>query len=217
MKPANYLSLLLIFALGFGVVACGGDSSEEQQAATESPADSESNNAPQGLADALKQAEESVRQMQSGEAPEIINFRELKPLLPDDLNGLDRTDLSGETTATMGFSVSQATGKYGEGEQTMEMSLVDIGGVATAMMGMAAWSMTSIDRESDREIERTMDYKGRKAFLRYNKKNRSGELTVIVSNRFLVTVKGRGIEMDDLTDGMDEVDLDDLEDLAPEA
>ena len=111
--------------------------------------------------------------------------------------------------------ISTAKGEYrDEDGQRIEVTIADAGGISMAIMGMAAWSMAEIDRESDSEIERTTTYKGHKAFEKYNKDSRRGEKALIVKDRFVVTVNGRDIDMKDLDRALDRIDIDDLEDMA---
>jgi hypothetical protein len=52
-----------------------------------------------------------------------------------------------------------------------------------------------IDKEGDSGYERTTTMSGRKAYERYNKGARTGELDVIVAGRFIVGAKASGVEM----------------------
>ena len=48
---------------------------------------------------------------------------------------------------------------------------------------------------------------------KYDSKNKDGEIAVIVAKRFVVTIKGRNVEMDKIKDTLDDIDFGKLEDL----
>lgn len=163
--------------------------------------------------DAISQISDAVKDINvegvSNKKP--VNFRKLKELLPERANGFDRDKTSGETTGTLGFNVSSTKATYKNGDQRIEVNLVDTGGIGSVFMGMAAWSMVDIDKETDNGFERTTTYEGYKAFEKCN--NSRCEFAVMVAKRFLLTLKGRNVEMDDLHDMVDDIDLDSLEDM----
>ena len=47
-----------------------------------------------------------------GEAKEVVNFRDLKSLMPEKMLGMERTDFSGEKAGAFGFNVSKAEAEY---------------------------------------------------------------------------------------------------------
>ena len=171
-----------------------------------------------GLAGALNQLEDAVGNLQeeAGTKKKPLNFRKLKELLPESASGFTRTKSSGESTGMAGFNVSTAKAKYENGDKKIDVDIVDAGGLGTAMMGLAAWSMVEVDKESDDGFERTTTYKGNKAFEKCNG-NRC-EFSVFVAKRFIMTVKGRGgdLKMDDLHDVADEIGLSKLESMKDE-
>jgi len=153
--------------------------------------------AAEGMAEA---AEEMSRGSEGGgTAAQPIDFRTLQGLLPDDASGLPRTGMEGERSGAMGMTISQATGTY-EGEADgdgaaprLTIKISDLGGIGAAAMFGAAWTMASIDRESDREYERTVEIGGQPAYIKYDRENRSGNFQAFVASRFLVVADGRNM------------------------
>ncbi|WP_394992906.1 transposase [Emticicia sp.] len=149
----------------------------------------------------------------SKEAPkEVVDAKLLKELLPADADGLPRKEASSEKTGAMGFNISTAEGRYKNDDSSIEINIVDVAGTG-ALMGMAAWSMMEMDKETEDGYEKTTKYKDHKAFEKYNNKNKDGEMAVIVANRFVVTVKGNNVEMSKIKATLDDIDLEKLEDL----
>jgi hypothetical protein len=195
------LCLLLLCA------ACGGDDQKKKEAEEASVSLSGTLNAVQEMA---KQAEEA----QKNGPVETVDFRKLKEMLPADADGLARKSATGEKNGMAGFAFSTATGRYenDDSSQNIELVLVDAGGTG-AMMGMAAWSMVDMDKETDSGYEKTTMIGDNKAYEKFENADKSGEVAVLVNKRFIVTVKGKGVAMDKLKSVLDDVDLDKLGEL----
>jgi hypothetical protein len=116
------------------------------------------------------------------------------------------------------FVVSQAEGKYEASPGHMRVKLLDIGSsVGPMAMGLMAWGMVEIDRETETGYEKTTKLGGRKAYEKYNSGSKSGELKVLVGSRFLVEIEGRDVSMDDMKGAFGKIDLAKLESLKPAA
>ncbi len=191
--------LLFVSVLAVSLWSCGG--SEEKEEAEE----------PANAIEAFQQMADKAQEMQEKGPVEPVNFRELKEMLPERAAGMERTEATGEKNGAMGFSLSQAEGKYKEGDASMTINIVDTGGVGgMAMMGMAAWAMAEIDKETTTGYERTTKIDGNKAYEKYDSKRENGELNVLVADRFVVSVKGRKVSMDQMKDTLDDLNLDKL-------
>lgn len=141
---------------------------------------------------------------------ETVDYKELKALLPESLSGMKRTDATGEKTSAMGMQVSNAEGRYSadNGGGSMTIKITDIGSM-TGLAGMTAyaWASVNIDRESDNEYEKTSTLGGYKSHEKYNKSSKSGEVSVLVGDRFVVDVDGNNVEMDAIKGALSKVDL----------
>lgn len=224
MKKLNFFSFMLLAVLVF--TACGGsEKTEEEKAAehikeatdkiNESIGDA-TKNIEGGLAGAMSQLEKAVGSIQddTGTKKKPLNFRKLKDLMPESASGFSRTSSSGESTGMAGFNVSTAKAKYEKEDKQIEVDIVDAGGVGMAMMGMAAWSMMEMDKETDTGFERTTTYKGNKAYEKCN--GQRCEFSVFVAQRFVMTVKGRNVEINDLHEIVDDIGLNKLESMKDE-
>jgi hypothetical protein len=220
MKKPTFLFLL---ALGLFISACGGGASDSssngEEAATEESSrqsgnsGSAENDPAAAMQEAAKQMQEAMKNMGGENGAEPINFRELKELLPDKVAGMSTENKSGETAGAMGFKVSTAEADYRDGNQSIKINIVDAAGISTVMMGMAAWANLDFDRESDTEVERTFTLDGYKAFESYNFNDKSGNVSVLVADRFVVNAEGRNVERKDLQDAVKEVGFKKLEKL----
>ena len=208
----HYIGIALMSAAL--LMSCGGKSDEEKaQEAAEKIADdakvsvSDAMGAVQAMA---KQAEES----QKNGPVETVDFRALKELLPDNADGLARQSATGEKTGAMGFKISIANAKYAntDNSERIELSIVDAGGTGV-MMGLAAWSMIDVDKETENGYEKTGKMGDYKSYEKYDNSGKDGEIAVMIQNRFVVTAKGQGVSMDKIKTALEDIDLNKLADM----
>lgn len=206
---------LPIFILSLSLFSCGGKDSDKTTAdsdAASAKIDTETSgdaaaNTPANIQEAMKQAEEAIKGLQGGPKIEPVNFRELQELLPDKLAGFERKSRSGETAGAMGMNISRAEAKYEDGDCNVKTEIIDTGGIAIGVMGMAAWASATIDKEDDNGYERTSTLDGYKCFEKFRKSGPESELAVLVENRFIVTANGRICDMDQLKKIVKAMDL----------
>jgi len=160
----------------------------------------------QELKDAIKGMANAVSDG-SAKDVKIVNFREMKELLPGKIGGLELKDSEGSTSGAFGFKASTVTAKFAndDNSKNVKLDMVDTGGIGKAFLGAVPWTTMEMDKETSSGYEKTTEYKGNKAFEKYNNKNKTGNLAVLVGERFVVTLEGRGLTMDELKDGMDDV------------
>ena len=208
----HYIGIALMSAAL--LMSCGGKSDEEKaQEAAKKIADdakvsvSDAMGAVQAMA---KQAEES----QKNGPVETVDFRALKELLPDNADGLARQSATGEKTGAMGFKISTANAKYAntDNSERIELSIVDAGGTGV-MMGLAAWSMIDVDKETENGYEKTGKMGDYKSYEKYDNSGKDGEIAVMIQNRFVVTAKGQGVSMDKIKTALEDIDLNKLADM----
>jgi hypothetical protein len=164
----------------------------------------------------VHQAGDAIRQM--GEAlsgaikVEPVDFRALKELLPESIAGMRRVSSEGSRTNVMGVASSKAEAVYEDGKGGRFAYEITDAGTLTGVAAMAlAWVNVEIDKEGDSGYERTTTLAGRKAYERYSRATRTGELDVIVGGRFIVGVKATGVEMKRFREAVAKLDLAKLE------
>ncbi|AKD56507.1 hypothetical protein [Spirosoma radiotolerans] len=188
------------------LAGCGSSKEEEKK-------DEESVSA-LGAVSAMKEMAAQAEEMQKDGPVETIDFRSLKELLPADADGLPRKEATGEKNGTAGFTISTANGKYANADDTesIELSIID-GGGSGMMMGLAAWSMLDMDKETADGYEKTSKIGDNKSYEKYDNGDKNGEVDVLVKKRFIVSAKGRGVSMDKIKAALDDIDLDKLSSL----
>ena len=149
-----------------------------------------------------------------GQKYEVVDFRELKVLLPESIGDLKRTNAKGEKSGAMGFTISKAEADYNNEEhsQSIDIEITDLAG-ASGFAGVAAWgwAMADIDKETETGYEKTIKYKGHKAYEKYDNEYQNGSIEVLVSGRFMVSVNGNSVPMEIIKNAIDEIDIGKLE------
>jgi hypothetical protein len=199
MKISSIFAVILSASLFLN--GCGNK--EEQAEENESPTE------------ALQAIADKAKEMGNGEAVDPVDFRKLKELMPETLIGLKRSESAGEKSGAMGFTVSTAQATYnGKGEETLEIEIVDTGGIAgVSTMALATWSMADIDKETASGYEKTTSLEGYKAFEKYDNDSKSGEINVLVADRYVVNVEGTNVTMEQLKEALEDIALSKLAEL----
>jgi hypothetical protein len=166
------------------------------------------------LAAKAEQTQQALAKMNEGKVVEPVDFRKLKELLPDSVQGIERSDSSGGRTKVMGIDITRAEAKYqgqGDAVEYLSITIMDMGNVSGPMrMGLAAWAMAEFERETDTGYERTTTYKGHKAMEEFDKQAKQGTFHVHVADRFIVEVDGINVSMDIIKKALDQIDLNKL-------
>jgi hypothetical protein len=204
----RFISILLLSAI-YIFFGCGkgGDQPNDKQK-------SEEKTGIKSLDDFVDKAKEVQKSMEEGKKYEVVDFRELKALLPENLGDLKRTNAEGEKSGAMGFTISKAEADYNneDNSQRIDIEITDMTG-ASGFAGLAAWgwAMADIDKETENGYEKTTKYKGHKAFEKYNNEYQDGSIEVLVSGRFMVSVSGNNVPMATIKSSIDAVDIGKLE------
>ncbi len=152
-----------------------------------------------------------------GESVQPVDFRDLKELLPEKLDGMARTNASGEKSSMMGIGTSKAEGKYQPEDKNggIDITILDFGSMRGITMMGFGWTMIDIDNESENGYEKTMKYEGYPAYVKYEQGSdwSRGQMSVVVVDRFVVTANGNNVSADAIKAALKKVDLGRLEDM----
>lgn len=223
------LTILCLVFLGLTLYSCGGcgakdasmdDVSETAEKNTDQETNDEENGStsgsdrnssePANLQDAMKEAEKAIKDA-GLQQTDPINFRELQKFMPEKLAGMERTSKSGETAGAFGMKMSNAESKYKDSNgNVIEVKMVDTGGFAMGLMGMAAWASAEVDREDENSYERTSTMDGMKVFEKCDKKRDWCELSAIAKNRYVITAECDKCGIDQLKKVIKAMELNDL-------
>lgn len=130
----------------------------------------------------------------------VIDYRDFKELLPEEVEGFKRTNVEGSNKNALGirFSVIEAQYENSRNDLTMELAISDLG----TMKGITSMGFDWLDREIDSKnvdgFERTTKFGGYPGFesAEYEGSNVKTHGVVIVENRFVVVVNVEGEDVD---------------------
>jgi hypothetical protein len=204
-----YILFLTSLLILWGCGKSGNDQPNENQ-----KTESEEKTGIKSLDDFVDNMKEVQKNMEEGKKYEVVDFRELKELLPESIGDLKRKNAQGEKNSAMGFTISHAEADYSndDGSQNIDIEITDLTG-ASGLAGFAAWgwAMAEIDKESETGYEKTTKYKGHKAYEKYDNEYQDGSIEVLVSGRYMVSVQGNNVPMDIIKNAMDEINIGKLE------
>jgi hypothetical protein len=139
----------------------------------------------QGATSSLEYAAQLVRQKRGGA---------LQTALPQPLGGWTAEDAKAEAVSAMMFGgMTSAERVYRKGDASITVRILTDSPMLQGMMGfftnpaMAAAAGIKMQRIGDQ-----------KAMVKYDPATKGGEVTIVVANRFMVTVEGDGAEQQDL-------------------
>lgn len=134
----------------------------------------------------------------------------LRGFLPEELDGMKRSDFNAQRSGAMGMQISTAYANYSDGkDRNVKIELADTGNMR-GMMAMASAVAHSTEQQSDNGYERTYSDHDRLVHEAWNSQTKTGEYGVIVASRFSVKASGSGASMDDLKRAVNDMDLDKL-------
>jgi hypothetical protein len=208
---------MILAILGLGLLACGGNGSQENDTSASENQDgvitieTEDGNVTIDANELEAAMDEFKASMDDQADVEVMNFRELKAVLPDRLLRMDRTEHTGETTGAFGMKFSTAEATYEDGDRRLEIVIMDAAKMGVAQLGAALWTQVEIDRESDDGYERTITIDGHRGYEKFDTRSGDAELAIFYKDRYLITLDGRQLDMDDLRNALDDLDLNELQ------
>lgn len=200
MSKKIVLSLALVLALG----AC----SKKEQAKTDEPSIGDAISAVGKLSDVADASKDMQKNTEELKKLTPVTNEQLKSVLPESMSGIAKTSF--EISNAMGLQTANA--KYEKDAIHYEVQVYDgAGETGSAMFGLAQLG-TVMGMESETQTGYTKPYsvgdnKGSEKQDRADVNNVSNEVTLIIANRFVLTVSSRGTDMDALKSAIKDADL----------
>ena len=149
--------------------------------------------------------------MGGGDQVEALAPDMLKPFVPDTLAGLPRTDFSAEKNGAMGMQVSTANATYADNAgRSLQLEVTDMGS-AKGLMAMAGWAALQQERETATGYEKTYKQDGRLVHEEWDNRDKHGEFSVVLGDRFTVKLSGTADSIDQLKGAVGALNLAGLE------
>jgi len=121
-----------------------------------------------------------------------VNWRELVPFLAD-IQGWDAKGEAEGSSFSMGnYKVSKASREYSSGDKGLEIEIVD-GGFAPMVYAGIKMAM-SFEIDTSDEYLKKITIKNYPGVEKYQYRNKEAEVIILISERFVVTLKGDNFE-----------------------
>ena len=121
---------------------------------------------------------------------EVVNFKQLLPFVDLKIPGWTMEGKPSGATLQQGkVMVSEARVSFRAGDQTLEVIIMDFLGKTIPFL-----TGQHLEMESSEETVRTTEVQGFKAFETFRHRDRQGELSISVADRFWVKIDAEGID-----------------------
>jgi len=146
-----------------------------------------------------QQAEAQMKAQQQGGPGKVVAVdpERLKALLPENVAGAGRTDISATSASAAGFGASNAEATYQNGDARITLKLTDLG-AAGSFAAMASAVSGRTEEHTATGYKKVSTENGQLTIERYDNQDKSGEYSIIVANRFSIEADGAGVGMEAL-------------------
>ena len=127
----------------------------------------------------------------------LIDFRVLKALLPENLPGLKRVEVTGQKLGPLDMTIAFAKANYtNEHNANVEIKISDMNSIGGQIMlsAQANWTAIELDRETDTGYDKTLLIDGFKAREQYDYAEKIGSILVVVENRLFIEINSMAVE-----------------------
>ncbi|MFH1293254.1 MAG: hypothetical protein ABIJ44_03900 [Pseudomonadota bacterium] len=156
------------------------------------------------VTDAINEALQSYQDGKYSEAMTSLNYAsqligqkkggDLQSFLPNPLNGWEASEATSQAVgaAMLGGGVS-AERRYDKDSASVTVQIVTDSPILQGMMML--FSNPMLAGTDGGKLEKIA---GEKAIVKYNAQQKNGKINLVIANRFLVTVEGDGVSLEDL-------------------
>jgi len=167
--------------------ACGGSKPSPDAQATPTPQAT-----PPTAAQAAQQMAEAVQKMGQTQTATAVDFEKLIAFLPEPA-GWTRSKPEGEQIS-MGASMSRAEAEYEKGESSIRLEITDSSFNQLYLAPMSMMLMSTYSERSSKGYKKAASLNGSPGFEEWENEPKEGTVTVVVSNRFVVSARGRNVD-----------------------
>ena len=135
----------------------------------------------------------------SGGKVESVAPDQFKTFLPEELDGLKRTQQAVERNGAIGMQISKATATYSDGaNRTLQLEIVDAGSLKGVVGFASSWAGVEQESQTDSGYDKTYKNGGQLVHEQWNNNTKSGEYSTFIADRFSVKVSGQASDISDL-------------------
>ncbi|MGS5086865.1 Yip1 family protein [Hydrogenophaga sp. A37] len=138
-----------------------------------------------------------------------------KPFAPDTLQGfvpaklgaMERTAIEARSDNAMGMTFSSVTSEFRNDKGRVEVKVQDIGAMPALAMAMGAWAQSTVNRETQDEVEKVYQRDGASIKEEYRKDGSRAEMSMMLGNGVMIEVTGDSVNMDGVRAAMAALDV----------
>lgn len=145
--------------------------------------------------------------MGGGKGGQPFAPKTLRDFTPDSLGDFTRTSIDARTEDSFGVTFSSVTAEYARNDSRLEIKLQDIGAVPTLLMAMGGWTNSTVDRETQHEVERIYKKDGMSIKEEYRKDGSSTNLELVLVNDVMVSISGVQVDIDEVREVISSLDI----------
>ena len=132
---------------------------------------------------------------------------QLQTFVPEKMSDMPRTSIEARTDNAMGLSFSSVEAQYSKDSASLELKVQDIGAVKALAMGMAAWASSTVNRETQTEVERVYKKDGIAYKEQYQKDGSHADFSMMLPNGLMVDASANGMAMNALKASLAGIDM----------
>ena len=186
---------LVLVSAALMMAACSGSTKKEEtkEDGTTTTTTTEESSSSSTTTANVNDSEKRIEELKK--IPPLTN-EEMKALFPPEVMGMKRKSFS--VNSAMGYASGEAT--YEKDDTTRyKVSVFDCAGEAgSGFYGMKVLAGMNMEREDDNGYEKTINFKGSKAWESYRKGNNEYTLNFLDNERFWVAFEGENTGLDNL-------------------
>ncbi len=151
-------------------------------------------NIAENLEENLTEQTEKMNARRASGDTTAMNYKDLANYLPD-LSGYDRVgEPKGESVNMMGFSHSQTTQKYVDGDKEIEITVIDFAGSYQMYTMAMAFFQSDLMIENDQQITKSEDLgiEDVNAWSEVSKVRDEAKIMIGAGSRFFITIEQKG-------------------------
>lgn len=138
---------------------------------------------------------------------------EIKTMFPETLAGMKRSSFSVGETQMMGMNSGQATYSNDDGKSVAVSIMDGAGETGASMVAMYAITLAmETEQQTENGYTKTTKFDGNRATVAENTYEDwvDSEITTLVSDRYIVSLKGSGLNLNELENVYNEINIKDL-------
>jgi len=195
MKFKIYIYLFTIFFL----YSCGEKLDEIKQTAEN--IQNLSQNADK-INESINRSEERLKQRIAKGDTLPLHFNELAKFLPETIDEYKGSEIDGNTTNAIGFSISQVSRTYSNSNTNtyFKISLIDYNASYQYLSGLAYWTNLNLSSENNDGYEKTIktNIEDVFAYEKFSKSGKYANIFYVIGYRFYLTIEANYIDNPDI-------------------